>query len=179
MGFFLPHKLKINLIKTLTHRALTVCSESTFESEIKFVSKTLCNYNFLLSVVQTIIGNRITEFIKIKQVSVQKYPVYLCLLRLGGIRERFAKQITQTAQRCYFSSNIHAVFHTKPILGSIHKDVLPPHHNNSIIYLFMCSYSFSYIGSTNQRLYTTCSSKICNFMGDPTDNLRNAYESFL
>ena len=37
-------------------------------------------------------------------------------------------------------------------LASICKDVLPPHHNNSLIYLFRSSCGLSYIGRTNQRL---------------------------
>ena len=139
-------KQKINLIKTLTHRALIICSESTLDSEIKFISETLANNGFPLSVIQTFIVNKITEFIKPKQASVQKCPVYLCLPWLDGI----SKQITQTIQRFYFSSNICVVFHTKPILASIRKDVLPPHHNNNfLIYLFRSSCSLSNIGRTN------------------------------
>ena len=84
-------KQKINLIKTLTHRALMICSESTLDAEIKFISTTLCNNSFPLNVVQTIITNKITEFNKIKQAPVQKCPGYLGLPWLGGISQRFAK----------------------------------------------------------------------------------------
>ena len=34
------------------------------------------------------------------------------------ISDRFAKQISQTVQRCYFSANVWVVFNTKPILIS-------------------------------------------------------------
>ena len=59
---FCPTQPKINLIKTLTDRALMICSESTFDLEIKFISETLCNNGFLLNVVQTVITDKITEF---------------------------------------------------------------------------------------------------------------------
>ena len=63
--FCLANK-NINLIKTLTNRALMICSESTLDADIKFISETLCNNGFPLSVAQTVIANKITEFNKIK-----------------------------------------------------------------------------------------------------------------
>ena len=47
-----------------------ICSESTIDVEIKFLR--LIATSFQLSVVQTVITNRITKFNKIKQASVQK-----------------------------------------------------------------------------------------------------------
>ena len=154
-----------------------ICSESTLDAEIKFISMILCNNSLPLNVVQTVITNKITEFNKIKQASVQKYPVYLCLLWLGRISDRFAKQISQTVHRCYFSANVWVVFNIKPILTSIHKDVLPPHHNNSLIYLFRCSCDLCSIERINQRLNARIKQyipmKIPNFIGSLTENFRN------
>ena len=138
---FRSSKQKSNLIKILIHTTTMIWSESTLDTEIKFISETLCNNGFPFSIVQTVIINKTTEFNKIKLVSTQKCPFYLHLHCLGGISERLAKQITQNVQRCYFSSNVRVVFHTKPILTSIRKDVLLAHHNNSLIYLFKCSCS--------------------------------------
>ena len=50
------------------------------------------------------------------------------------ITDRFAKQISLTVQRYYFSANVQVAFNTKPILTSIRKDILPSHHNNSFTY---------------------------------------------
>ena len=97
-------------------------------------------------VVQTVITNKITKFNKIKQVLVEKCPFYLCLLWLGGINEEFANQISQTLQK--FSVNVHMICHTKPTLTSLSKDVIPSHHDNSLIYLFRCSCSSYYIERT-------------------------------
>ena len=109
---------------------------------------------------------------------MQKCLVYLRIPWLGGISARFAMQITQTVQRCYFSSNVHMVFHTEPILVSIRKDLFPPHR--SLIDLFRCSCGLSNIRITNQRLDNRIKhvpTKIHNFIGSPTDNLRNIYGS--
>ena len=52
-----------------------IYSECTLDAEIKLISETLCNNSFPLSVVQTDITNKITEFNKIKLSSVQKCSV--------------------------------------------------------------------------------------------------------
>ena len=135
---------------------------------IKFIAIILCN-KFLIECCK-VITNKITKFNKIKQASVQNCPVYLCLPWLDGISDLLGK--TQTIQRCYFSASVWVVFITKPILTSIQKDVVLPHHNNSLVYLLRHSCSSRYIGRTNQKLDAT---KIHNFIGGSTDNLRNTY----
>ena len=80
-----------------------ICFESSPDTEIKFISETLCNNDFPLNVVQTVITNKKTEFYEIKQESVQKCTVYLLLLCLSGISERFGKQISQTTEVLFFN----------------------------------------------------------------------------
>ena len=89
--------------------------------------------------MQTVINNRITDFNKIKQASVQSSPVYLCHPWMGVIDDGFAQQISQTVQRCYFSALVRVVFKTKHILAFIPKVALPTHHNISFNYLFRCT----------------------------------------
>ena len=72
--------------------------------------------------MQSIIKNKIIDFNKIKLASVQRCPVYLCVPCLGGVSDRFAKQISQAVQKYYFSANVH-VFSKKPILTSIRKGI--------------------------------------------------------
>ena len=60
------------------------------------------------------------------------------------------------------------------------KMFFPPHHNNSLIYLFRCSCGSCYTGRTNQRLDARVKhtpTKIRNFVGGPANNLRNTYGS--
>ena len=125
------------------------------------------------------VKNKIADFNKIKQASVQRCPVYLCLSWLGRICERFAKQISQSAHRCFFfffpPANVWVVFNTKLILTSIRKDVLSP-HNNSLT----CCCGLCYTGRTNQRLEARIKhvpTKIHNFDVGLTDNLKNTYWS--
>ena len=97
-----------------------------------------------------------------------------CYVFLGWIelvRDLLSK--SHKLYRGYFLANVRMVFQTKPILTSIQKDDLPPHHNNSLIYLFSCSCGSCYIGRTNQRLDARIKQhvpmKIHNFIGGPTD----------
>ena len=83
-------------------------------------------------------------------------------------------------EMCYFSVYIRTFFNTKPILTSISKDVLPFHHNNSLIYLFRCSFGLPYIGRTNQGLDARLKhvpTKIRNFIGCKTDDPKNISSS--
>ena len=49
-----------------------ICSKSKLDAEVKFISMTFCNNGFPLNIVQTVMKNKITDFNKIKQASVQR-----------------------------------------------------------------------------------------------------------
>ena len=126
---FSPKKRKINLIKTLTHRALMISSETKLDDEVKSIPGTLCNNSFPEEIVQSVIRDKISDFCKIKPDSVQRCPVYLRLPWLGDISGKFANQISACVRKCYFSSNLHVVFHTRIVLTSGRKEVLHPTPN--------------------------------------------------
>ena len=89
LGYFFHNKRKIILIKTFTHRALIIYSESTLDSVNMFYSETLANNSFPFSVIQKVIANKITEFNKCKHAPLRECLVYLRLW-LGAISEWFA-----------------------------------------------------------------------------------------
>ena len=94
-------------------------------------------------------GIKFLTSVKIKPYSDQKCPVYLRLLWLSDISDKFANYISDSLRKCYFSSNLRVVFRTWTFLRSGQKDVLPPpqKHNS-----FTCACGLQYIGRTNQRL---------------------------
>ena len=69
---FCPKKQKINLIKTLTHWALIICSESKLDNEVEFITGTLCYNGFPEDIVRSVIRDNISDFSKIKSDSVQR-----------------------------------------------------------------------------------------------------------
>lgn len=88
---FCPKRQKINLIRTLTHRALMICSDNTLKDEISCLTGIFVNNGYPLDVVQSVIRDKTARFNKIKPATVGKCPVYLRLPWLGRISESFAK----------------------------------------------------------------------------------------
>ena len=76
---FCPKKCKFNLIKTLVHRALMICSVSKLDCEVSYITETLCNNGFPEDIVRSVIRDKVAHFNKIKVASAQKCPVYLRL----------------------------------------------------------------------------------------------------
>lgn len=79
------------------------------------------------------------------------------------------------------TANTYVVFSATPVLPSMQKDVLPLHHNNSLIYSFKCSCVSHYIGRTTQRLDVRIKqnvpTKIRNLKYSSSDILTHTYES--
>ena len=142
---FCSKKQKLNLIKTLTHRTLIICSESKLDDEVEFIPGTLCNSGFPEDIVQSVIRDKISDFSKIKPNSVQRYPIYLRLSWLGDISDKFANQISAYVLKCYFSST-HGLF------SHLVEKTFFPQHSRSLIYSFTYVCRLQYILRTNQCL---------------------------
>ena len=61
---FCPKKRKFNLIKTLIHRALMICSESKLDSEVSFITEALWNIGFPEDIDRAINRDKISHFHK-------------------------------------------------------------------------------------------------------------------
>jgi len=84
--------------------------------------------------------------------TVKKCPVYLHIPWIGNVSMKFEKQITSALKRCFFSVEPRAVFTTRQLLPATKKDVLPSHHQNNVIYQFVCHCDSRYVVRTSQRL---------------------------
>ena len=149
---FYPQQCKINLIKTFVHRALMISSMCFLDDEIKFIKSTLSKNGYPLSVLDGVIHDVMIKFDRDSRCTVNKCPVYLHLPYIGSRSERFAKSITTAVGKCYFSAAVWVIFQTRTAFVSMCKDVLPPHHINSVIYKYTCSYGSDYISRTSNWL---------------------------
>ena len=147
---FCPQQRKINLIKTLVYRVLMISSKCFLGDEIKFIKSTLSKNGYPLSVLDGVVHD--VKFDRASRYTVNKCPVYLRLPYIGSRGERFAKSITVVVGKCYFSAAVRVIFQTCTTFVSMRKDVLPPHHINSVIYKYTCSCGSDYIGRTSNRL---------------------------
>ena len=149
---FCPQQCKINLIKTLVYRVLMVSSKCFLGDEIKSIKSTLSKNGYPLSVLVGVVHDVMIKFERASWCTVNKCPVYLRLPYIGSRGERFAKSITAAVGKCYFSAAVWVIFQTRIAFVSMRKDVLPPHHINSVIYKYTCSCGSDYIGRTSNRL---------------------------
>ena len=149
---FCPQQRKINLIKTLVHRALMISSKCFLANEIKFIKSTLSKNWYPLSVQDGVVNDVMIKFDRASRCTVNRCPIYLRLLCIDSRGERLAKSITTAVGRCYFSAAVRVIFQTPSEFVSMRKDVLPPHHINSVIYKYTCSCGSDYVGRISNRL---------------------------
>ena len=81
---FCPQQRKINLIKTLVHRALMISTKCFLDDEIEFIRSTLSRNGYPLSVLDGVVHDVINKFDRAKRCTVNKCPVYLRLPYIRG-----------------------------------------------------------------------------------------------
>ena len=122
---FGPTKRKTNLIETLVHRALMICSKRKLQHELENISSILRNNGYPESIIQIAMSKKIALFNRKPKEGPQKCPVYLKLPWIGKISLNFEKQTKIAINRCYQAVEPRIIFTTRKILPAIHKDVLP------------------------------------------------------
>ena len=145
-------KNHIYIIKTLVYRALMISSKCFLGDEIKFIKSTLSKNGYPLSVLDDVVHDVMIKFDWASRCTVNKCSVYFHLPCIGSRGERFAKSISTAVGKCYFSAAVRVIFQSRPAFVSMRKDVLPPHHINSVIYKYTGSCGSDYIGRTSNRL---------------------------
>ena len=96
-------KRKTNLISTLVHRALVICSKSTLQNKLSTICSILINNGYLKTVINAVVSKKINQFHRPTQLGPKKCPVYLYLPWLGNVLMRYEMQIKTAANCCYFA----------------------------------------------------------------------------
>ena len=149
---FSPKKRKINLISTLVHRALAICSKSTLSAELSKIRSILINNGYPENIIDAVTKRKIIQFFKPIPSGPKKCPVYLHLPWLGNVSMTLETQIKTAVKRCYFAVEPRIVFTTRQLLPATTKDVLPASHKSNIVYQYLCHCDSRYVGRTSQRL---------------------------
>ena len=74
---FGPSKRKTNLIGTLVHRALAICSKSKLQQELGSIRSCLRRNGFFEVIINRTISEKIARFYQPVKESPQKFPIYL------------------------------------------------------------------------------------------------------
>jgi len=72
---FRPQKLKTNLISTLTHRAMFICSPEKLQDELHAITSMLLNNGYPENVIKTSISKKIQQFNAPVKFGLEKCPV--------------------------------------------------------------------------------------------------------
>ena len=120
LGFAWPTKRKTNLIETLVHRALMICSKSKLQHELENISSILWNNGYPESIIQITISKKIALFNRKRKERPQKCPVYLNLPWIGKISLNFEKQTKIAINRCYQAVEPCIIFTTRKDLPAIY-----------------------------------------------------------
>ena len=90
---FVPSKRKTNLIGTLVHRALVICSKSKIQQELDSIRSILRRNGLREVIISSTISKKIACFHQLVKEGRQKCPVYLELPWIGNISLKFEEQV--------------------------------------------------------------------------------------
>ena len=96
---FCPMKRKTNLISTLVHRALAICSKSTLQNELSNIRSILINNGYPEAIINSVMTKKMNQFCRPTQFGPKKCPVYLHLSWLGNVSMRYEMQIKTAVKK--------------------------------------------------------------------------------
>ena len=143
---------KIALIRSLTHRALKICSSNYLDEEISKL-KMFHNNGDPGPIVGRVIKRTLESS---KQVMESERPkvtaAYIRLPWLGAASLSLKNRIFKVTNDAIPLCEPVCVFTSKKMLSTSKKDVLPAEDVSNVVYLFNCVCGHSYVGRTTQRL---------------------------
>ena len=153
---FGPTSQKIALIRSLTSRAIKICSDIAFPDEIAKLKELFANNGYPAQIVERTISDTIAKHESKAADSANSKEettrVFLRLPWLGNVSNQYRKQISETMMGCYPQVKPQVVFTTRPAFNGRTKDVLPTTAKSYVVYLFTCSCGLTYVGRTSQCL---------------------------
>ena len=139
-------KRKINLILTLAHRALLICSESTLQNELSNIRSILIDNGYPKNIINTAIAREMNQFRRPTQSGPKKCPVYLHVPWPGNVSMRYKMRIKTAVKRCYFAVDSRIVCTARQLLPAAQNNALPALHQSNIVHQFLCPCDSRYVG---------------------------------
>ena len=113
---FSPRKRKTNLIATLVHRALMICTKNKLKQEIDFIKKILLDNGYLEDIVLKHISKKIAQFSTAKPFGPEKCPVYLRAPWIGSASQQLEHHVKSAVQNCYGAVSPRLIFSSQCML---------------------------------------------------------------
>ena len=148
---FSPRKRKTNVILTLTHRALAICSPERLPSELDKIKFILQTDGYPEHVIKSFMAKKMKQFHALPKFGPEKCPDYLRFQWLGSVSTRFEKQVKSAVKQCFSAVEPRVAYSINELLSATNKDVLPALRKSNVIYQFSCHCDSRYEGRTSQR----------------------------
>ena len=169
---FGPKKRKTNLINTLVHRALKICSDTTLDQEIEFIRSVLIENGYPEFLINSKISQTINRFKQNPKEGPQKCPIYLKLPWIGEPALIFERKVKESVNNCFGSVQTRVIFSTRRLWPVAQKDFLPTLHQSNVVYEYVCRCDSRYVGRTTQRLLDRISQHVPKFIRNHTQQER-------
>ena len=155
---FAPTQQKIGLIRSLTSRALKICSKEKLQAEICTLKQIFTDNGYPTDVVDRVVF-KTCELQKmchdVAATTSEEVSMRTVVLRLPWIGHKSTechKEIERVITRSFNLAKPRIVFTTRKAFTVGGKDVLPIFSQSNVIYDFTCRCGRAYVGRTTQRL---------------------------
>lgn len=128
----------MNLISTLVHRALLICSPCKLNEELANIYNIFCNNGYLENVVKGMVDCKVTCFKAPVVFEPGLCRVYLKLPWSSRGSQTLADKVLACVNSCFSSVKQHVVFSTVLVFLSFTKDGFPYLKSSSVIDQFKC-----------------------------------------
>ena len=140
------------MIKTLTERAIKICSPNNLEQELLNVATILEANCYPKSLVNKIIEIQRNKLNKTPTFGPVVDHVPIVLEFRGKSSYQLERCLKLAVKNCYHSASPRTIFTSKPMISSISKDPIPFDDTSMVIYQFKCCCDNSYVGKTKRRI---------------------------
>ena len=149
---FSPKTRMISLVKTLVHRALTICSKTILGSELNKIKQLLLENGYPADVLLSCINQKLVKFAAEKTFGPEKCPVYLKLPWIGNVSSTFENQFNRAITSCFYVVKSRVVYNTRVMQPSAKQDSVPTTQKSCVVYEFSCRCEARYVGHSMQGL---------------------------
>ena len=149
---FAPTDQKVNLIKSLTSRAIKICSPDTLYDEVATLTRLFVDNGYPTHLVDRMIRITLKKGVVLGTRVDDRHHVSLRLPWIGSKSVEFGKAIRGAIRSGFPTTSARVVFTTQHAFSGRGKDVLPPLEKSLLVYDYKCCCGRAYIGKTTQRL---------------------------
>ena len=144
---------KIGLLRSLTHRAMKICSPSTLKEEFGTLTKIFTDNGYPMDIIERTIRSVRNQpgRIGIENIDDRKI-VNIRLPWIGQDSKKFEMKIKRAIKQAYPDVRTVVAFSTQHAFSGIAKDALPTKEKSSVVYMYTCCCKQMYVGRTVQRL---------------------------